>query len=319
MKITGRNVNEVLQEACWNIDVSGIQEHTRNGPVRSIPHPVLVKYQKPMERVLLWPERKCNPFFHFFEALWMLAGRWDVAYVTQFNKRMAEYSDDGMSFHGAYGRRWRDTDAGDQIKKVVELLRKDPETRRAVITAWNAYEDLGSASKDLPCNTHIYFRNVDGRLDMTVCNRSNDLIWGMCGSNAVHFSMMHEIVSHGAGLLMGYYYHFTNNLHIYDEIANRQIYRRPTIVDQYVTPNGVTCRPMITVNLNQWLHDCERFVNSEEPIDEFYYDPWWGDVVIPMWLAWKEGNLTHLDNCLAEDWRRAGQIYFAGKNVVSVV
>ena len=62
---------------------------------------------------------------------------------------------------------------------------------------WDAKQDLShrNESKDLPCNTHVYFSIREGFLDMTVCNRSNDLIWGCCGANAVHMSFLQEYVA----------------------------------------------------------------------------------------------------------------------------
>jgi hypothetical protein len=51
---------------------------------------------------------------------------------------------------------------------------------------------------------------------MTVTNRSNDMIWGMLGANYVHFSVLQEYMAARLGVEVGYYYHFTNNLHVYD-------------------------------------------------------------------------------------------------------
>src|SRR6185312_12020720 len=115
--------------------------------------------------------------------LWMLAGRRDVAWLARFNQRMATYSDDGVVFNAAYGYRWRRqfnlaTAAGgnahDQLGVIVDLLRADPDSRRAVLQIWDAEADLGVASKDLACNTQAMFKVRDDRLNMTVSNRSND-------------------------------------------------------------------------------------------------------------------------------------------------
>ena len=72
---------------------------------------------------------------------------------------------------------------------------------------WDAKKDLThlNISKDLPCNTHVYFSIRDGFLDMTVCNRSNDLIWGCCGANAVHMSYLQEYVAIMCGVDIGFY------------------------------------------------------------------------------------------------------------------
>jgi len=148
------------------------------------------------------------------EALWILAGRNDLALIQRFNKRMAEYSDDGRTLYGAYGYRWRRGFAIDQLKECIRQLKADPDTRRCVLTTWTV-EDLPKQTKDKPCNTHIYFRIIENRLDMTVCNRSNDLLWGMLGSNYVHFSFLHEYMSQSLAKTQGKLHQFTNNLHVY--------------------------------------------------------------------------------------------------------
>ena len=313
--IAERNVHGVITNACWTLTTSGVREPTRVGMVLTLPAPAIVEYKRPMERVLLWPERRINPFFHLFEALWMLAGRRDVPYVEQFNSRMREFSDDGSIFNGAYGYRWREHFGVDQIEVVIRLLKKDPLTRRAVITMWDPRTDCGVDSKDLPCNTQIYFRLAQDRLNMTVTNRSNDLIWGMCGTNVVHFSMLHELVAHGTGHLLGSYYHMTNNLHIYENVPKRHLYERPFVEDYYTLPHsrgGVEAMPMITTSWEKWLADCRAFVENDRPELLRYNDSWFQAVAVPMWLAWKEKSPRPLDLCIAEDWRAAGRQYLAG-------
>lgn len=101
-----RNVNAALQRGVHLIFNEGVRRDSRNGPVKVIPEPVTTVYRKPLERVLFAAERDANPFFHFFEALWMLAGRSDVHFPARFAGNIVNYSDDGDTLHGAYGRRW---------------------------------------------------------------------------------------------------------------------------------------------------------------------------------------------------------------------
>ncbi|HAH51913.1 MAG TPA: hypothetical protein DCL80_11935, partial [Balneola sp.] len=120
------------------------------------------------------------PFFHLFEALWMLAGRDDLAYVQQFNKRIEDFSDDGVTLNGAYGYRWREYWKKDQLDLLIEHLTNHPDSRRAVLQMWST-DDLQKivkdpTCKDVPCNTQIYFKIKKNRLQMTVTCRSNDII-----------------------------------------------------------------------------------------------------------------------------------------------
>jgi hypothetical protein len=230
-----RNVQEAYVRGLQLVRSEGVLEDTRNGPAMVIPWPVLTIYERPQERVLLEPVRDANPFFHLQEGIWMLAGRNDVESIGRFLGGLKKYSDDGITYHGAYGHRWRrhfdegdhscqdqDNDTPiDQLASVVELLRTNPGDRRVVLQMWDAETDLGKEGRDFPCNTQCLFRVVRDVLQMTLLNRSNDLILGAYGANAVHFSVLQEFVAAACGLRMGPLYQWSNNLHAYCETLER--------------------------------------------------------------------------------------------------
>jgi thymidylate synthase len=299
--------------------VSVVEMPSRYGEVMMVEEPVIVTYEKPCERVLLNRERDANPFFHLYESLWMLAGRNDLAPLAYYNSRMREFSDDGQTLNGAYGYRWRHasnlssqlrsgtTDLGtrlavqgigatevDQLSLVIEHLRSNPYSRRAVLQMWTVEEDLLNigSSKDVCCNLSVMFsvglgicRACDGRgwhtkstmprtadgvhypseyrrdtcpfckgkpheqpryLNMTVTNRSNDLIWGMIGANAVQFSILQEYVAAHLGLEVGVYNQFTNNLHIYTDRWQAEKWLQPQETDGwYERAQAYTLVPLI--------------------------------------------------------------------------
>ena len=105
--IISTDINEAYYRGIDLIKERGVRMESRNGPIIEVPCPVTTTYLRPLRRILFDSVRDCNPFFHFFESLWMLAGRNDVAFVEKFNKRMATFSDDGSTLNGAYGYRWR--------------------------------------------------------------------------------------------------------------------------------------------------------------------------------------------------------------------
>ena len=70
--IRARNVHEALPEAVRYLALYGVEAESRNGKVLLAPEPVTTVYERPKERVLFWPQRDANPFFHFYEGLWML-------------------------------------------------------------------------------------------------------------------------------------------------------------------------------------------------------------------------------------------------------
>jgi thymidylate synthase len=218
--IAGRNVNHVYPEALWRMKVIGVEQNSRNGRVRRILGPVATTYRQPRERMLLDPRRDANPFFHIFEGVWMLAGRNDVGWIMAFNTNITQFSDDGITLHGAYGHRWRNHFGHDQLIWIINHLRADPNSRRAVLQMFDPETDQGWVSgptpKDIPCNTGVYFELVNGFLNMTVTNRSNDIIWGCYGANAVHMSMLQELIANTLGVDVGQYVQFSNNFHIYE-------------------------------------------------------------------------------------------------------
>jgi hypothetical protein len=215
--ITAPNVHIALPRALALLEQCGIARESRNGPVLQAPCPVATVYQYPEQRVLFHPERDANPFFHLYESLWMLAGRNDVEGPLKYAKQMASYSDDGKTFHGAYGFRWRRQFGYDQLLPIAEALQKNPEDRRQVLSMWSADLDLGKATaKDVPCNLTATFQiSYEGKLDLVVFNRSNDIVWGCYGANAVHFSFLQEYMARWIGVPTGTYTQVSVNWHGY--------------------------------------------------------------------------------------------------------
>lgn len=260
------NVNGAFQHGLHLLSTEGIREETRNGPALVHPEPVCITYRRPNERVLFSRARRANPFFHLFEAFWMLAGRRDAAflnqYVSDFGARFAE--EDG-ALHGAYGHRWRRHFSTDQLLAVIDVLGCSPSSRQAVVAMWDPVVDLDAVRKDLPCNTHMYFRTQlkpDGTrtLDMTVCCRSNDAIWGLFGANAVHFSVLQEYMAHFLGFELGAMHTLANNCHVYESTLHLWDRAEPPhdlygMEEVAVTPlfAGVESYSAFRFELDEWL------------------------------------------------------------------
>ena len=334
LTIVARNVTEALHIGLSNLKNYGEWHKTRTGKVLEYPEPVVTQYKYPKERVLFSPTRDANPFFHLFEALWMLGGQEDVAYVKFFNKRMEDYSDDGWRLHGAYGYRWRNYFHTDQLNRVVNHLTRSPASRRAVVSMWDP-EDLvramGSYS-DIPCNTHIYFKRKNDELNMTVLCRSNDIIWGAYGANAVHFSILQEYIASQIGIKVGGYYHFSDSYHAYEEPFNKV----STILGLYdggqlwydsylgLSPNGKHYTPApIFENKNQANRDIDKFlrytrtfINNEVGFPSSfpkYANKFFTNTAHKMFSAWYSGQiLREYEDALstakeieALDWKKA--------------
>lgn len=288
--ILARNVNEAFFQGMRLLLHNGIDGTSRNGKVIYLPEPVATTYTRPNERVLFCPERDANPFFHFMEGLWMLDGRRDSAFVSQFNARMGEYANEVGDFDGAYGDRWRYHFGHDQLGTIADMLRSCPDTRRAVLSMWDGRTDLGRDSLDIPCNTHAYFSRRGNNLNMTVCCRSNDAVWGAYGANAVHMSMLLEVMAAMVGCEVGYYVQFSNNLHVYPEVKNhRKLMGMDHFNDHY--KDGLIKFKLVRDpktwfdDLRQFVAQPDLFIQSDNPL--FYH------VAVPMYRAWtahKEGR-----------------------------
>ena len=229
-------------------------EDSRNGPVRRFHYPVTITYTHPWERVNMCPVRDCNPFFHLLESIWMMAGRNDVEWIRRVLPGMAEYSDDGLVFNGAYGHRLLRHFKFDQLTAAANELKLHPESRRAVATIWKP-DDLIIASKDKPCNLQLVFSDRDGYIFMTVFNRSNDgILGGVCGANLVHLSLFHEYVAAAAEARMGEMIVISNNLHAYVQHPKYQ-----PLVDFYQNDNGFVDPYAEGARINRIVGDWSTF------------------------------------------------------------
>jgi thymidylate synthase len=263
MEIFVKNVNEAFSDGIWAMRASGVQEQSRNGPVLVMPGPMLTTYSRPWERVLFNQKRDCNHVFHLVEAIWMLAGRNDIGTLLPFNSQYGKYAEEDGHVWGAYGPRWRVSFAQDQIKGVIDCLRANPESRRAVIQMWHPDMDLevSPVKKDVPCNTTIYFDCRGGVLNMTVCNRSNDMLWGAYGANAVHLSMLQELIAAALKIGIGKYRQFSNNMHLYTDLPMVKDFLEnpPENDDRY--RKGMIHLTMVDVDetYEEFLEDCALF------------------------------------------------------------
>lgn len=327
--ISARGVNDALLLGLQALKAEGVERDSRNGPVRVFPGPVTTHYKHPEERVLFYPERDANPYFHFMESLWMISGRRDVEWISRFSSNIANFSDDGVTFHGAYGYRWRNqfdgsymqngviqTGAIDQLATIAELLTRNPDDRRVVLQMWDASLDLGMEGKDFPCNLICTFRiNPYGKLDMTVFNRSNDMIWGAYGANAVHFSMLQEVMAAWIGVPMGGYWQVSTNFHGYHFTLEKHagLFDLSPGFDPYELGE---VRPLPVVNgpIEQWFQDLHMFMDVGPAIG--LQDKFFKKTAVPMlqaWEAWKDREdpahkdkaLEFANQILAPDWRKA--------------
>ena len=284
-------------------------EESRAGKVRALAEPLCVKSQWPTRRVLFNKGRNANPYFHFFEALWILRGEKNAEFPSRFCKNVYQFAEeDTGDFHGAYGWRLREHFGIDQINKVVLKLRNNPQDRRTVMSIWDPDADLDSDVNDIPCNIALCPRVVNGALDLTVFNRSNDIVWGMLGTNIVSFSMIQEYMAAGIGVRVGSLYQISVNAHIYERHFHF-LYR----------DNDQGCQDLYNLDRVRPYPMVESYAHFGSDLFEFFEadrrrfsNPFFKEVVMPMmrsWEAYEGGDITtaktELHYCMASDWKLA--------------
>lgn len=320
--ILARNVHEALPYGMEHLRRHGVWVDTRNGAALTSSMPVTTVYERPEERVIFYPQRDANPFLHFYESLWMLAGRDDVAALTKFTSNMKAFSDDGIKFHGAYGKRWRSWFGYDQLETCIMLLRRNQRDRRVVLGMWDPSQDLlvgAGGGKDVPCNMTIHFRvnPATERLDMTVFCRSNDVVWGAYGANAVHMSYLLEYVATGAGLPTGVYHQVSDDFHCYKNHWDKLNELRNNIETSPYMTRGFPLHPLMTVPRQQWDMELKILINEDEFVA--LTDPFLARVAVPIIKAHTHyrthkkseegytGALEIIEHCENWDWRLACQ------------
>lgn len=345
-------VDDALREGLALLDLEGEERDSRNGKVLVMPAPVMTVNHNPLARVSFDAKRDANPFFHLMESLWMLAGRRDASWLNQFiGDFSARYADYGSLLHGAYGFRWRkhfDVEGGgapglpDQLETAIALLRKNPDDRRVVIAMWDPAADLGADKKDIPCNTHIYCRvreevrftrqplsdqdkherRFGGTLtshvlDLTVCCRSNDAIWGAHGANAVHFSVLQEYLAARIGVGIGKLYQLSNNYHAYVVPFNKVFPLENIRPVPPASPTRIVTIPHAFDQDLKWFFE-EDWANS------VYHNEFFHRVAVPMRLAymdWREKDYDEAINIISSapacDWIAAAASWFQRRRRLS--
>ncbi len=280
----------------------GVLVPSRNGSALEIPMPVVTSFSHPQERVLFHTKRRINPYLHFFEPFWILAGRDDVKFLSDIVKRFDSFSDDGVTLYGAYGARIMP-----QVEWAIKRLRNDPFDRRTVLQIRRP-EDISYNGKDMPCNTSVALKIRNGRLNMHVFNRSNDVIWGgpAGGSNHPQFTVLQEYIAGKIGCSMGYYWVTTDSLHAYQNDQWNLLKDVGQDIDYYQTGQAIPFH----LSSGSEMFDSDLKIAFEAPNDLEYETVYFRHVYAPMWAsfraykqkAYKEAK-RWAGNIMAADWR----------------
>ncbi len=197
------------------------------------------------------------------ELLWFLAGDTNIAYLNDHGVTIwDEWADATGELGPVYGRQWRSWAAPDgrvidQMAEVVEAIRRNPDSRRLIVSAWNPADVPAMALP--PCHLLFQFYVADGRLSCQMYQRSADVFLGV-PFNIASYALLTQMVAHVTGLQPGDFVHSFGDTHLYLnhlEQARLQLTREP--------------RPLPRVVLNPDVTDLFAF--CFEDIEVVGYDP----------------------------------------------
>jgi len=167
------------------------------------------------------------------ELIWFLRGDTNIGYLKEHGVRIwDEWADEDGNLGPVYGRQWRawpTADGGtvDQIRWVVDEIRRNPDSRRLVVSAWNVGELPKMAL--MPCHTLFQFYVADGKLSCQLYQRSGDIFLGV-PFNIASYALLTHMVAQVCGLGVGDFVHTLGDAHLYDnhlEQARLQLTRQP--------------------------------------------------------------------------------------------
>lgn len=174
----------------------------------------VIHLKDPRSRLCYCEGRNFSIVYAIVESLMLFSSKNGVQYFSTFNKNMENFSDDGASLHGCYGKR-----IAEYIPSIVRKLKSDKDSRQAIINIYNSNNDSYYCGKDTPCTLALNFIIRNNKLNMIVYMRSNDIIWGL-PYDIYMFTTMQEVIANELGIDLGFYRHIPTSLHVYSDHYN---------------------------------------------------------------------------------------------------
>ncbi|MPS65570.1 thymidylate synthase [Chryseobacterium sp.] len=198
-----------------------------------------------------------------YELLWFLKGDTNIKYLKDNGVSIwDEWADENGDLGPVYGAQWRswhgaDGKVVDQITEVIDQIKKNPDSRRLIVSAWNVAEIPNMALA--PCHALFQFYVADGKLSLQLYQRSADVFLGV-PFNIASYALLLMMVAQVCDLEVGDYVHSFGDVHIYNnhfEQVQKQLSRDP--------------RPLPTMKLNPEVKDVFGFDFEDFTLEN--YDP----------------------------------------------
>jgi thymidylate synthase len=200
-----------------------------------------------------------------YELLWFLKGETNTAYLKENGVSIwDEWADENGELGPVYGKQWRswegkDGKVVDQLSDLIDQIKKNPDSRRLIISAWNV-ADLPEMAL-MPCHTLFQFYVADGKLSCQLYQRSADVFLGV-PFNIASYALLTLMVAQVCGLQPGDFVHTFGDVHIYNnhlEQVNLQLSRTPY--------------PLPTMKLNPAVKDILDFKFTDFTLENYQSHP----------------------------------------------
>jgi thymidylate synthase len=199
------------------------------------------------------------------ELLWFLKGDTNIQYLKEHGVRIwDEWADANGDLGPVYGKQWRSWEAPngvviDQITELIEQIKKTPDSRRLIVSAWN----VGDLSKMalMPCHNMFQFYVADGKLSCQLYQRSADVFLGV-PFNIASYALLTMMVAQVCDLQYGDFVHSFGDVHLYNnhmEQANLQLSRKPF--------------PLPTMKINPEVKDIFAFQYEDFTLENYECHP----------------------------------------------
>ena len=200
-----------------------------------------------------------------YELLWFLKGETNIAYLKQNGVSIwDEWADENGELGPVYGKQWRSWEGAngqtiDQISDVINQIKKNPDSRRLIVNAWNV-ADLPKMAL-MPCHTMFQFYVAEGKLSCQLYQRSADVFLGV-PFNIASYALLTKMMAQVCDLQPGEFIHTFGDVHIYNnhiDQVNLQLSRKPF--------------PLPTMKLNPEIKNIFDFRFEDFTLENYQFHP----------------------------------------------
>ena len=199
------------------------------------------------------------------ELLWFLKGETNIAYLKEAGVRIwDEWADEQGELGPVYGKQWRSWEGAggkvvDQISDLIQQIKRNPDSRRLIVSAWNVAELPQMAL--MPCHALFQFYVANGRLSCQLYQRSADVFLGV-PFNIASYALLTMMIAQVCGLQPGEFIHTFGDVHIYSnhmEQVTLQLSRTPY--------------PLPVMRLNPEVQDMFSFKYEDFTLEQYQSHP----------------------------------------------